>query len=111
MVTTFGEPNIVEYNEIYDILGYSAVGSKRGVSNLIVRYNYIHDVYAAFRSSDFRCVWSSTNTDGCQDTDVEYRPGGNWKIYGNIVINTTVGMSLPGYQIRLGWYFQSCLYQ
>jgi len=98
MVSKAGAPNIVEYNEIYDIPGYSAVGSKSGVSNLIVRYNYIHDVYAAFRSSDFRCVWSSSNTDGCQSTDVEYRPGGNWQIYGNIVKNSTVGVSFPGYQ-------------
>ncbi len=97
MVTKPGDPNIVEYNEIYDIPGRSAVGTKGGSSNIIVRYNYIHDVYNAFEPGSFRCVWSSTNTDGCQDTDVEYRPAGEWKIYGNIVANTEVGVRLPSY--------------
>jgi len=97
MVTKLGDPNIVEYNEIYDIPGRSAVGTKGGTSNLIVRYNYIHDVYNAFEPGGFRCVWSATNTDGCQVTDVEYRPAGNWQIYGNIVTNTEVGLRLPAY--------------
>jgi hypothetical protein len=122
MVTRPGEPNVVEYNEIYDIPGYAAVGTKGGVSNLIVRYNYIHDVYAAIDPGDFRCVWSSTNNDGCQSTDPEYRPGGGWKVYGNIITNSDTGVYLPGYRedsnnhlvynnvfyqakaaIRLGW--------
>ncbi len=97
MVAKLGQPNIVEYNEVYDIPGRAAVGVKSGVSNLIVRYNYIHDVYMAFEPGGFRCVWSATNTDGCQNTDVEYRPGGSWEIYGNIVTNTEIGMSLPGF--------------
>ena len=97
MVTKQGEPNVVEYNEIYDIPGFDAIGVKSGVSNLIVRYNYIHDVYSAFTPGGSRCVWSATNTDGCQSTDIEYRPGGNWKIYGNIVVNATNGVNLPGY--------------
>ncbi len=97
MVSKAGQPNIVEYNEIYDIPGFDAVGVKSGVSNLVVRYNYIHDVYSAFTPGGYRCIWSATNTDGCQDTDVEYRPGGNWKIYGNIVVNATLGVNLPGY--------------
>ncbi len=97
MVTKIGDPNVVEYNEIYDIPGRSAVGTKGGTSNLIVRYNYIHDVYNAFEPGGFRCVWSATNTDGCQSTDVEYRPGGDWQIYGNIVTNTEVGLRLPAY--------------
>ena len=97
MVSKIGQPNIVEYNEIYDIPGFDAVGVKSGVSNLIVRYNYIHDVYSAFTPGGYRCIWSASNTDGCQDTDVEYRPGGSWKIYGNIVVNATTGVNLPGY--------------
>jgi len=97
MVTKIGEPNIVEYNEIYAIPGRSAVGTKGGTSNLIVRYNYIHDVYNAFEPGGFRCVWSSTNNDGCQPTDIEYRPAGDWKIYGNIITNTEVGLRLPAY--------------
>jgi hypothetical protein len=97
MVNKIGVPNIVEYNEIYDIPGRSAVGTKGGTSNLIVRYNYIHDVYNAFEPGGFRCVWSSTNTDGCQNTDVEYRPAGDWKIYGNIVSNSEVGVRLSAY--------------
>ncbi len=97
MVTKIGEPNIVEYNEIYDIPGRSAVGTKGGTSNLIVRYNYIHDVFNAFEPGSFRCVWSASNTDGCQNTDVEYRPAGDWQIYGNIVTDTEIGLWLPSY--------------
>lgn len=97
MVTKPGQPNIVEYNEIYDIPGHAAVGVKSGVFNLIVRYNYIHDVFSAFTPGGFRCLWSATNTDGCQDTDVEYRPGGRWKIYGNIIVNATIGVNLPDF--------------
>ncbi|VAW45180.1 hypothetical protein MNBD_GAMMA02-1033, partial [hydrothermal vent metagenome] len=97
MVNKIGDPNIVEYNEIYDIPGRSAVGSKGGTSNMIVRYNYIHDVFNAFEPGSFRCVWSSTNNDGCQSTDDEYRPAGNWQIYGNIVTNTEVGIRLPAF--------------
>ncbi len=99
MVTKPGAPNIVEYNEIYDIPGYSAVGTKGGTSTLIVRFNYIHDVYNAFEPGSFRCVWSSTNDDGCQSTDVEYRPAGDWQIYGNIVTNTEVGLRLPDFNV------------
>ncbi|WP_179952157.1 right-handed parallel beta-helix repeat-containing protein [Marinicella rhabdoformis] len=97
MVTKPGEPNIVEYNEIYDIPGRSAVGTKGGTSNLIVRYNYIHDVFMAFEPGSFRCVWSSSNNDGCQETDEEYRPAGDWKIYGNIVVRSEIGLWLPTY--------------
>lgn len=97
MVTKTGDPNIVEYNEIYDIPGRSAVGTKGGTSNLIVRYNYIHDVFNAFEPGSFRCVWSSTNTDGCQESDEEYRPAGNWQIYGNIIANSTIGLILTAY--------------
>ncbi len=97
MITKPGEPNVVEYNEIYDIPGRSAVGVKGGVSNLIVRYNYIHDVYNAFEPGSYRCVWSSTNTDGCQQTDSEYRPAGGWEIYGNIIENAEIGLRLPGH--------------
>ena len=97
MVTKPGEPNVVEYNEIYDIPGRSAVGTKGGTSNLIVRYNHIHHVYNAFEPGSSRCVWSSTNTDGCQETDIEYRPAGDWRIYGNIVSDTEVGLRLTAY--------------
>lgn len=94
MVSKPGESNIVGYNEIYDIPGRSAVGTNGGVADLIVRYNHIHDVYNAFEPGHFRCAWSSTNNDGCQITDDEYRPAGNWCIYGNIVANTEVGLRL-----------------
>lgn len=97
MVNKLGDPNIVEYNEIYDIPGRSAVGTKGGTSNMIVRYNYIHDVYNAFEPGSSRCIWSATNNDGCQPTDVEYRPAGDWKIYGNIISHTEVGLRLTAY--------------
>lgn len=97
MVSDPANPHIVEYNEIYDIPGQAAVGTKGGVSNLIVRYNYIHDVHTAFEPGGYRCEWSATNTDGCQVTDVEYRPGGGWQIYGNIVVNAETGVRLPGF--------------
>lgn len=98
MVSKPGAPNVVEYNEIFDIPGRAAVGTKGGVSNLIVRYNHIHDVYAAFEPGHFRCVWSSSNTDGCQVTDPEYRPAGNWRIYGNIVTHSEVGLLLAAFE-------------
>ncbi|KAA3640047.1 MAG: hypothetical protein DWP95_09335, partial [Proteobacteria bacterium] len=94
MISKAGEPNVVEYNEIYDIPGRSAVGTKGGVSNLIVRYNYIHDVYNAFEPGHFRCAQGS----GCQVGDPQYRPAGDWRIYGNIVTNTEVGLRLSAYE-------------
>lgn len=97
MVTKPGEPNVVEYNEIYDIPGRSAVGTKGGTSNLIVRYNYIHHVYNAFEPGSARCVWSATNTDGCQSTDIEYRAAGDWEIYGNIITHSDIGLILSAY--------------
>jgi len=93
MVSDIGNPNIVEYNEIYDIPGYAAVGVKSGVSDLIVRYNYIHDVFIAFESGGYRCADSSA----CSPEDSKYRPGGNWTVYGNIVVNATSGFYLPGH--------------
>ncbi len=98
MVSDLDNPNIVEYNEIYDIPGRSAIGTKGGSSGLIVRYNYIHDVYNAFEPGGARCVWSHTNTDGCQSTDIEYRPAGDWQIYGNVVVNATYGLLIGSYQ-------------
>jgi hypothetical protein len=97
MVNKPGAPNVVEYNIIHDIPGRSAVGTKGGTANMIVRYNLIYDVYNAFEPGSFRCVWSATNTDGCQTTDTEYRPAGDWQIYGNIVTNSSVGLSLPAF--------------
>ena len=113
MVTKPGEPNVVEYNEIYDIPGRSAVGTKGGTSNLIVRYNYIHHVYNAFEPGSSRCVWSSTNNDGCQETDVEYRPAGDWRIYGNIVTHTEVGLRLTAYDEDNdnNWLYNNVFYE
>ncbi len=96
MVSDPDNPHVVEYNEVFDIPGQAAIGVKSGVSNLIARYNYIHDVNTAFEPGGYRCVWSATNTDGCQPTDAEYRPGGHWRIYGNVVVNARVGVRLPG---------------
>lgn len=96
MVSKIGDPNIVEHNEIHDIPGFAAVGTKGGVSGLIVRHNYIHDVYAAIEPGDERCVWSSDNPT-CEPTDDEYRPGGEWEIYGNIIVGAEVGLRLPGF--------------
>lgn len=93
MISKAGEPNVVEYNEIYDIPGRSAVGTKGGTSNLIVRYNYIHDVYNAFEPGHYRC----TQGNSCQIGDPDYHPGGDWQIYGNIVTNTEVGLRLPAF--------------
>ena len=97
MLTRPGAPNIVEHNYVHDIPGRSAVGTKGGVSNLIVRYNRIENVYMAFEVGDARCVWTSSNDDGCQPSDDEYRPAGNWRIYGNVVRNSEIGLGLPGY--------------
>lgn len=113
MVTKLGEPNVVEYNEIYDIPGRSAVGTKGGTSKLIVRYNHIHHVYNAFEPGSSRCVWSSTNNDGCQETDVEYRPAGEWRIYGNIVTHTEVGLRLTAYDEDNdnNWLYNNVFYE
>ncbi len=97
MVSNPDNPHIVEHNEIYDIPGSAAIGVKGGVSNLVARYNYIHDVALAFDPGSYRCRWSSSNQDGCQQTDVEYRPGGSWKIYGNIIKDSITGLTFPGY--------------
>jgi hypothetical protein len=51
----------------------------------------------AFEVGDARCVWSPTNNDGCQPSDIEYRPAGGWRIYGNIVRESDIGLSLPDY--------------
>jgi hypothetical protein len=96
MVSKLGDPNIVEYNEIHDIPGFAAVGTKGGVSGLIVRHNYIHDVYAAIEPGDERCVWASDNPT-CESSDEEYRPGGRWEIYGNVIVNAEIGVRLPGF--------------
>ena len=48
------------------------------------------------RLTETRCVRSATNTDGCQPTDVEYRPGGSWEIYGNIIVNAAF-VRMPGF--------------
>jgi len=109
MISKLGEPNVVEYNEIYDIPGRAAVGTKGGVSNLIVRYNYIHDVYNAFEPGHFRCAQGS----GCQPGDPQYRPGGDWFIYGNIVSHTEVGLRLAAYEEDgdNNWLYNNVFYQ
>jgi hypothetical protein len=61
-----------------------------------VRHNYIHDVYAAIEPGDERCVWASDNP-SCESTDEEYRPGGQWEIYGNVIVNAEIGVRLPGF--------------
>jgi Right handed beta helix region len=94
MITDPENPHVVEYNEVYDIPGRAAIGTKGGTSGVIARYNYIHDVYSAFEPGSFRCVWTSSNNDGCQVTDEEYRPGGGWEIYGNVVVNSNYGLQL-----------------
>jgi len=102
MVADPENPHIVEYNEIFDIPGSAAIGTKGGVAGLIARYNFIHDVALAFSPGHYRCVWSSTNTDGCQPSDEEYRPAGSWRIYGNIVKNADTGIDFPGYHETIG---------
>ncbi len=94
MVVDPDNPHIVEYNEIYDIPGHAAIGVKGGVANLIVRYNYIHDVYVAFEPGGSRCIW--TNPD-CGPSDEEYRPGGGWRIYENIVVRANTGLVLQSW--------------
>lgn len=97
MLSRPGTPNRVEGNYIHDIPGRSAVGTKGGVAQLIVRYNRIERVHLAFEVGEGRCVWSERNTDGCQPDDPEYHPAGNWRIYGNTVIEADIGLSLPGH--------------
>lgn len=97
MLTRPGAPNVVEHNHIHAIPGRSAVGTKGGVANLIVRYNRIENVHLAFEVGEGRCVWSASNTDGCQPDDAEYHPAGGWRIYGNIVRDAEIGLSLPGH--------------
>ena len=94
MLSDPDNPHIVEFNEVYDIPGHAAIGVKGGVSNLIVRYNYIHDVYVAFEPGDFRCVWTKPD---CGPGDPEYRPAGAWRIYGNIVVRANTGLELQGW--------------
>lgn len=96
MVTKPGGPNIVEHNEIHDIPGRAAVGTKGGVSGLIVRHNYIHNVHTAVEPGDERCVWSQDNPT-CEPSDEEYRPGGDWQVYGNVIFGAEIGIRLPGY--------------
>lgn len=112
MVSDPENPHIVEYNEVYDIPGQAAIGVKSGVSHLIARYNYIHDVHTAFEPGGYRCVWSRTNTDGCQPTDVEYRPGGRWQIYGNVVVEAETGFRVAGHVDDGGenWVFNNVFY-
>ena len=95
MIVDPANPHIVENNEIYDIAGSAAVGVKGGVSNLIVRNNYIHDVVLAFHPGDYRC----TDSTACDPSDPRFRPGGSWKIYNNLIINSETGIELPGYEV------------
>jgi hypothetical protein len=80
MITPENNPSTVEYNTIINPRG-ECVGSKGGVSNLIVRYNTLLQCDIGMRTPGKRC----TDATDCPVGDPAYRPGGSWKIYGNII--------------------------
>lgn len=82
------DPSIVEDNEVYDIVG-QGICTKSGVSNLVVRRNYIHNVGVGIQSPGPRCDWTKPD---CVFGDSEYYPGGSWKIYENILADNVVGV-------------------
>ncbi len=82
------DPAIVEENEIYNIVG-GGVTVKNGVSNLIVRRNYIHHVGFGIETSGGRCHWTNPS---CVPSDPEYYPGGDWKIYENVFAENDIGV-------------------
>lgn len=86
------DPSLVEGNEVYDIIG-QGITSKSGVSNLIVRGNYIHHVGVGIEPPGGRCHWTKPD---CQPGDPEYYPGGNWDIHENILVENESGVSIWG---------------
>ncbi len=92
MVMDPNDPSIIEDNEVYDIVG-QGITSKSGVSNIIVRRNYIHNVGVAVEPPGGRCHWTDPS---CQPGDPTYYPGGDWSIYENIFVGNKIGVFPKG---------------
>ncbi|MFH1188717.1 MAG: PGF-pre-PGF domain-containing protein [bacterium] len=90
MVSDPNNPHIVEYNTISNPTGLT-VSTKGGVSGLIVRYNHLKDASKCVVTSGKRCIWTNP---ACKPGDSEYKPGGGWQIYGNIIENCSRGIDL-----------------
>jgi|GEM_PF-1216037 len=86
------DPSMIEGNEIYDIIG-QGIATKSGVSNIIVRRNYVHNVGSGIEPPGPRCHWTKPD---CQKGDSEYYPGGGWQIYENTLVNNTNAISIKG---------------
>ncbi|MCX6749616.1 MAG: PGF-pre-PGF domain-containing protein, partial [Candidatus Pacearchaeota archaeon] len=83
-------PPLVEYNNVSDA-GGPAIGTKGGVSNAIIRYNTVSNSGYAIRPDGSRCDWTKIN---CVPGDSQYFAAGGWQIYGNIIINSSVGVEI-----------------
>lgn len=83
------DPSIVEDNEVYNIIG-QGICTKSGVSNLIVRRNYVHDTGSGIETPGPRCHWTRPD---CVSGDPEFYPGGSWQIYENKLFNNVTGIS------------------
>ncbi|MDA8020415.1 MAG: right-handed parallel beta-helix repeat-containing protein [Thermoanaerobaculia bacterium] len=80
------DPSTVRGNYIHGIPG-PAIGSKNGVSGLLVEKNIIRDSFLGVEPARFRCHWK-----GCDPPDGFNYPGGGWVIRENIFIGNQNGV-------------------
>jgi parallel beta-helix repeat protein len=88
MASDPANPHTVEYNKISNP-GGMAVSTKNGVHGMIVRYNIITDTDWGVVPAGSRCLSGYTGCSLQNQTNPGFRPGHEWKIYGNLFINNT----------------------